>query len=102
MGKKEILSEQLRGIGGIYGIKCFVAICLQKHYNQKFIRVKAKMVGSQWLYLRTHSSDIHLANCLLGKDSEYAFLKKMPEIMNAKVIVDGGVISVYFPGYAGH
>ncbi len=88
-GKKEILIKQLQSIG-IYGIKSFAAICLKKHYNPKVIRVKSKMIGTQWLYLRTHSSDIRLANCLLGKDSEYAFLKKMPEILNAKVIVDGG------------
>ena len=86
---KKRLKENINGLG-IWGIKTFIYLCLQKWIQKKVIYVKSKMTGKERLYLRTHDTDIMCANFLLGEKSEYAFLLYMPEVRSAKTIIDAG------------
>lgn len=89
--KIEIFKEHMQGIGGVEGLKTFFCVIGHRMVGDRIVSIKKRKTGSQRVYLRTYTCDIHLANTMLAKkNGDYNFLLSSEALNNAEVIIDAG------------
>ena len=87
----EILRKEIHNLGFVYGLKSFANIKLQGKLGKRIYSIRNRKLGYSSFRLRTCTSDIDMANSIIGPDGGYDFLFNITDtVKDSRFVLDGG------------